>query len=455
MGLLLMAATLTLGIAGSTRAAMYYVDGGNAAAEDDNDGAEKTPWKTIQKGAGAAQAGDTVIVKPGKYDEVVTLKTSGAADKLLTLRSELSRKARVKGFKIEGDYLAVEGFEITNDAKDAQGIFAGEAHQKTAGKGCRFVDNFIHDLGGTAVTSGEHALVKGNLMKNVFRGVFVNSGTLVEDNEVDTLVAPLVDRDGEKWPAKTQYAFFVGDDIIFRGNYFHGCPEEKLLKWGVDFFVTWDAWILGPSHRILIERNRCFNATHGCEAEATTLKQSSYITFRNNLFVNTVYVGVLPKEWSHITVENNTFINCGAYPVWFCTERQCEGAVVRNNLIAYWKQDRLLKLKWTPAESGIAYNPVRQNPKMTIACDYNMFWGCKNRGYGQHDFTAEPQFVDPEHDDFRLKPGSPGVDAGVTIEDVKTDLRGVFRPQGKAYDIGAYELEQPESSEASVDKGGK
>jgi hypothetical protein len=198
---------------------------------------------------------------------------------------------------------------------------------------------------------------------------------------------------------------------------------------------------MGASHRILIENNRCFNATHGSEPEAKNLKQSSHITYRNNLFANTVHVGVLPKEWTHVTVENNTFINCGAYPVWFQTERQCEGSVVRNNLITYWKHDRLLMHKWTAAESGIANYALQKDPNAKIDCDYNMFWGCKNRRYGQHDFTAEPQFVDPDNGDFRLKPGSPGIDAGTTIEAIKTDLRGIPRPRGKAFDVGAYELD--------------
>ena len=450
---LCLAAALGLAVAGESLAATYYVDGTHAAAKDDNDGSAKAPWKTIQKAAGVAKAGDAVIVRPGAYDGVLTVKVSGEKDKLITFRAEPARKARVRGFVLEGDYISIEGFEITNDADQANGIFAGEAHRKTARTGCRFVNNFIHDVGGTAITSGEKAMVKGNLMKNVCRGVFVNSGTLVEDNEVDTLTAQMIEKNGKTQPKKTQYTFFAGDDITFRGNYLHGAPQAQLKKgMGVDFFTTWDAWIFGSSHRILIENNRCFDATHASEPEAKQHKQSSHITYRNNLFVNTVYVGVLCKEWSHITVENNIFINCGAYPVWFQTARETEGSVVRNNLIAYWKRDRqVAAFDWKPAESGIANFALKKNPEAKVVCDYNMFWGCENRGYGKHDFVAEPQFVDPEKGDFRLKPDSPGVDAGTTIEAIKTDLRGVKRPQGKAYDVGAYELEQKRPSRAPAE----
>ena len=54
-------------------------------------------------------------------------------------------------------------------------------------------------------------------------------------------------------------------------------------------------------------------------------------------------------------------------------------------------------------------------------------------------------FVDPAKGDYRLKPGSPGIDAGVKIEAIGADLRGVERPQGKAYDIGAYEMKDDEA----------
>jgi hypothetical protein len=40
---------------------------------------------------------------------------------------------------------------------------------------------------------------------------------------------------------------------------------------------------------------------------------------------------------------------------------------------------------------------------------------------------------------YQLQPTSPGVDAGTTVLSVTSDLLQVSRPQGPAYDIGAYE----------------
>ncbi len=422
-------------------AAEYFV---NPSGSDQAAGTESAPWKTIQHAAGRAKSGDTVTVTPGDYPEAVVITASGTETEPITFRAVPARKAKAQSFDIQGDYITIEGFDISNTVKNDRagfGISCGQTHLKTARTGCKIINNFIHDMEGTAIFSGEKALVKDNLMKNVTRGVFANSGTLVENNEIDTLVPILEEKNGQQLPKKTQYTFFCGNDITFRENYLHGAPEEYLIKgMGVCFFASWDAWIFGPSHRILIENNRCFNATHASEPGAEVLKESSHITYRNNLFVNTVFVGILCKQWSHITVENNTFINCGAYPIWFQKKREAEHSIVRNNLIAYIDRERVVeKYGWKKSEDGIAA-PTYRDPTATLkVCENNLLWGCKNRKYSTTDISAEPRFVDPDKGDFRLKPGSPGIDAGATIEEIKTDLEGTARPQGKAFDIGAYE----------------
>ena len=410
---------------------------GHAAAADSNNGSRAKPWKTVQGAASKVQPGDVVIVQPGRYDEVVTVKASGTEEAPIVLRADPSGEARVAAFVLQGDHIAIQGFEVTPGDRKGNGIFAGESHRKTACTGSRILDNYIHDVKGTAILTGENAVVRGNLIRNVFRGAHVNGGTLFENNEIDTLVPEFEEKNGETRAKKTMYTFFAGNDITFRGNYFHGAPEEWLIKgMGVCFFASWDAWIIGSSNNILIEKNRCFNATHASEPMAVEHRKSVGITYRNNLFANTVYVGIMPKAWQKVTVENNTLINCGAYPVWL-QGPQAETAVVRNNLISYIGRDRVVnKFGWKESESGIRVDYEGDKS----FCDYNLMHGCLNRGYGQHDAQGEPRFVYPENGDFRLEKGSPGIDAGVTIEEIATDLRGVERPQGKAYDIGAYEF---------------
>src|SRR5205085_12320647 len=48
-------------------------------------------------------------------------------------------------------------------------------------------------------------------------------------------------------------------------------------------------------------------------------------------------------------------------------------------------------------------------------------------------------FVDSTSDAYQLALGSPAIDTGVTLAQVTTDIAGTSRPQGVAYDVGAYE----------------
>jgi parallel beta-helix repeat protein len=59
---------------------------------------------------------------------------------------------------------------------------------------------------------------------------------------------------------------------------------------------------------------------------------------------------------------------------------------------------------------------------------------------GPNDFGTDPGFVDATQGNFQLRLGSVAVDAGTAYSIVQTDAAGVQRPQGGAYDLGAYEL---------------
>ncbi|HEV8725279.1 MAG TPA: right-handed parallel beta-helix repeat-containing protein [Candidatus Binatia bacterium] len=75
-----------------------------------------------------------------------------------------------------------------------------------------------------------------------------------------------------------------------------------------------------------------------------------------------------------------------------------------------------------------------------------------NVGYATglaNNLTRDPKFVDPAAGNFSLQATSPAIDAGITLIEVRDDFNGVPRPQGTAYDIGAYEFKF--ASPASVE----
>ncbi len=58
-----------------------------------------------------------------------------------------------------------------------------------------------------------------------------------------------------------------------------------------------------------------------------------------------------------------------------------------------------------------------------------------------NNMTTDPLFLNPSGNDFRLKSGSGAIDRGIDLSSIgiTTDVSGVNRPQGSAFDIGAYE----------------
>ena len=68
---------VTFGFTSWGHAATYYValDGDNGFT-----GSDTQPWRTINHAAAQVSAGDTVIVRPGEYHEMVQTEVGGTAE---------------------------------------------------------------------------------------------------------------------------------------------------------------------------------------------------------------------------------------------------------------------------------------------------------------------------------------------------------------------------------------
>jgi hypothetical protein len=69
----------------------------------------------------------------------------------------------------------------------------------------------------------------------------------------------------------------------------------------------------------------------------------------------------------------------------------------------------------------------------------NLFFGAGvTPSFSTTSLNADPKFVDPTNSNFQLQSGSPAIDAGAN-DGISRDIMQTPRPQGTAYDIGAYE----------------
>ena len=106
---------MSLSISPSVSAESYYVA---VTGSDSNAGTISAPVRTIQKAASLARAGDTVLVSPGEYDEMVETIQGGTSDATritfaATPENDPLQRVTVRGFQLKHPFVSVRGFDIT------------------------------------------------------------------------------------------------------------------------------------------------------------------------------------------------------------------------------------------------------------------------------------------------------------------------------------------------------
>src|SRR5579859_1304233 len=138
----------------------YYV---STSGSDTNAGTLSAPWRTIQHAANTVAAGDTVQVRAGTYNEIVTMKTSGnATSGYITFQNYPGEAPIVDGtglvaggqtglFSLEGtfNYIIIQGFEIRNFSSSTKGKVPVGIDFEGAGSNIEILSNHIHNIAQT------------------------------------------------------------------------------------------------------------------------------------------------------------------------------------------------------------------------------------------------------------------------------------------------------------------
>jgi hypothetical protein len=348
----------------------YYVatDG-----DDAHPGTKAAPFRTFQKAASVARAGDTVLVRGGVYKGHVRLGVSGEPEKPIVFKNYPGEQPVVDGeghgrIELRSEHgwqkpvgwITVEGFEVRNGW---DGIKFYNAHHIV------LRGNHLHDNANQGILgNGHHVRIEGNLIaRNGLRA----------DNEKSNL---------EHGIYATGTHFTIINNVIHSNRAYGiqvaGYPYDPERHAGREFADAKN-WLV--SHNtIAFQRNRASIVVW--QSDATDCVIQNNVLYRNA-------VTLAPGSCNGID-----FVAAGGRHV------------IRNNL--FYALDR------TAISRRSSDSPASDN------------------------LEQDPLFVAPERFDFRLRKGSPAIDAGTPQDPVATDREGTRRPQGRDYDIGAYEYRE-------------
>ena len=224
----------------------------------------------------------------------------------------------------------------------------------------------------------------------------------------------------------------------------------------------------GNAHDNVVERCRLWeiydaaltNQNHGATV------QHHNISYRNNVIWNSEYSF---EYWNRpessvthdIYFENNTCVNAGGgwghnqrpdpsgrHLCFYSSPAAASEIHIRNNIFFEAKSNALYAVSW-PSAAFAALDLDRNcwfqaqgdmialNGKAYPMAQFAAYQA--EQGKEAHSITSDPGFINAAAADLHLAGNSPCIDAGTDVG-IRADFQGTPIPQGKAPDIGAYEL---------------
>jgi len=494
-------ATATVTIQTPSRSGVtYYV---STKGSDTNPGTRKEPWRTIQHAANSVQAGDTVEVEGGTYNEIVMMKHSGDANRgYITFTNYPGQRPIIDGtglsvgsrgqiglFSLEGSfsYIIIKGFEIRNFKSSSKGKVPVGIDFEGAGSKIEILDNHIHDIVQTLKTCND-----SNALAIAIYGTQAPaaiSNLTLSGNEIDhniTGCSENVSFDGNvQYFVEVDNRVHDGDNIGLDNIGFEGVSPNVSYDQARDgwvfqniiynitsttnpvyqYQVGADGYYCDGCTRVIVERNLIHNSDLSEMASEHSGHVSSYVIFRNNVIYHSLYVGLSIGGYAknvggtdHCMIVNNSLWDDGTDGSSGLGELQIQFYATNNviaNNIAYATKTGDLLYDYTSSELKPA--ELDHNLYYTTAGAASSMWDWQGKsitGFSLYQSKshqdAHSQFADPQYDNISTVPynldvmsTSPAVNAGTNLGSNVVgvvDYAGNPRTNAKGQiNIGAYE----------------
>jgi hypothetical protein len=391
IGVCILSSVLLQGV--EALAATYHVA---TTGSNSNPGTEKHPWKTVAHAVATMVAGDTTYVRSGIYKEgIIRFRKSGtqsAPIKLLNAPGEspivdcidASKFHRILLEHPSGPlnpigWVTIEGFEIRNCYN---GIKVISGHDLTIRR------NWIHhnSPGSGILGNGTSVLIDRNIINH--------------NADIEGCIAGT-----SPCNPGGHGVYFNGTGIVITNNIIYDNMTFGVQLNGSTASSTYKPHV-HPSPEYALSKN--------------------WVIANNTFAYSWRGAGVVVWGFScnNARIENNIFyenavINSMATQGIHFTSTTCTGVTIRNNL--FYASRGGTRAFGSGAKEGINYSQS-----------------------GNIVNVSDPRFVNgpstlPSSPNFSLTERSPAIDTGLTIPMTKIAFDGTPRPQGRAYDIGAYE----------------
>jgi parallel beta-helix repeat protein len=411
-------------------AATYYVA---TNGQDSNTGSSLTPWLTLQHAVETIAPGDTILVRAGTYAGC-RIRNSGQQTAPKTLMSETPGAAVIVTPGPQNSHSSLIEIENGSGSNVTDWIIDGF---EVSGSPHHGVDIRITDR-----ITVRNCYVHDSSPSGTGTGIFLafSDHPTIENNESSD---------------NTEHGIYQsnsGDHPIIRGNTVHhnggagvhmnGDVSQKPGDGIISFAVV--------ENNTIFENGR--NGASGINADGVDDS-----IFRNNLLYNNHASGIslFSADGAHGSsrnkVYNNTIVQAsdGRWCINIAKSAKgrasATGNIVQNNVISTERPDKGSIAVYSTAagvlssDHNVVVNRFSTTGGTSVTSTLAQWQAL---GYDVHSMISTPAalFVDPASEDYHLKFGSPAGNAGTNLApDVTTDLDGIARPQGGAFDIGGYE----------------
>lgn len=429
-----------LATASNAFCADYYV---SPSGSDSAPGSLGQPWKTISKAASTLVAGDTVYIRSGTYNEQLSPVSSGSSSSPITYTTYQGETVVIDGQNglssnytglinlYNVAYIVIDGLHITNAGPydNNCGILIDYSNNITIRN--NLITNSVSS--GIGVWGSQYVIVHNNEVNNACNDGEQECITIAGTTDF-TVSQNHVHHNG---PGTNGGEGIDAKDGAARGvivdNHIH-----DLTRLGI-YVDAWDK----HTYDIEIARNRVYN----CDNDGITLASEQgglleNIRLINNLVYNNRYSGVAitpngdvsSPPMKTLSVINNTLYSNGDG----AQQTPWGGGIVVDN-----SNVDTLVIKNNILSDNLLFQIALEVSVTSLSAENNLIHGF--RSYtgeikGSSPVEADPLFVNSSQGDFHLQNSSFAIDGGTGSGAPSEDLEKTPRPQGKAVDIGAYEV---------------